>query len=807
MSRLRLRRLTSFLLAASAVVAACGGSDSSSSTNSRQRNVALTADELNSRRALASISASGESVIGISNDGHILQWGRVWNDEMTETTSDISIPITTAKVAANSPYTHIAISTDNKLVTWGMNAADLKKSPANLDLSTVTSLSTDGVTAYAIDTNKKLWGWGNLYDFDPNSRIPADVANLKIVEVATDSGNKSATVALDENGAVHVWGSNPEFTNGAAEFSGITAKHVYFIYNHPTVVTTDGKVIQVGESSRTDLFKNVDVDRIAADGFGNYLAVDTEGKLHLEKSLLEGVSSELLNDLAQYVDEYNEYSSDQVVLQLESGWGFFMLLHDGGDMSFISATWPEATSVPAYFTWKNSTSSISAANGTSFGVSEDYTIKAFHSLGDDAALPSGSDYVQVAAGWNHNLAMKLDGGLVSWGSGPNDNKIPAFEGDVEQIGAGYGFSAALTTYGNLYDWGTFYSPTQTKVARPSTCTSYWKMDVGFANVMALGEDCDTGERVLHIWGDNSYGQADIPEDLDIDNVWRLAITVDCAATLMYDGTIRAWGDCYGGIKDVPSEYTYWRFDLGFGFGVALGFPTDSADEVNADQVVVWGEGSTTDLAPPADLVDITQVVAGRSHILAMDYAGNVYAWGTDTRGETKVPKSLRSYGLPADVEPPKDNGDSAANDVRKRIDAAAVNSSSDYVALANMTSSQVENGAVVQVTTPTPEVVVSALPDQSKASALVAIPAAKSPGLTVGGAVGTSQVVTILGLTKVSKVSFVVPKTIPASIAKVCKITKTSVTAIGKGICDVKVSYTDSKKKARTKSIALIVGG
>jgi hypothetical protein len=117
----------------------------------------------------------------------------------------------------------------------------------------------------------------------------------------------------------------------------------------------------------------------------------------------------------------------------------------------------------------------------------------------------------------------------------------------------------------------------------------------------------------------------------------------------------------------------------------------------------------------------------------------------------------------------------------------------------------VVKGDLIVSVTPTPLTIPALTPiTEEKVITMTALPAAQTPAVQPGKVVTIAAAVKLLGLKKVTKTAFVVPKSVSASSANVCSITKSAVTIKSAGICDVKVSYTDSKKKKRTKSLALV---
>src|SRR5438876_439786 len=141
-----------------------------------------------------------------------------------------------------------------------------------------------------------------------------------------------------------------------------------------------------------------------------------------------------------------------------------------------------------------------------------------------------------------------------------------------------------------------------------------------------------------VWGDNSAGQLDLPNDLT--NVVAIAAGELHSLALLADGRVVAWGYNYYGQCTVP-------IGLEGVVGIAAGEYHSVA--VKADGTVeAWGAGSFnvgTDpyhgqsIVPPG-LTNVAAVAAcgHNSGVLRAD--GTVVAWGSNTSGQTNVPTDL-----------------------------------------------------------------------------------------------------------------------------------------------------------------------
>ena len=70
-----------------------------------------------------------------------------------------------------------------------------------------------------------------------------------------------------------------------------------------------------------------------------------------------------------------------------------------------------------------------------------------------STVPAGNNFVAIAAGYTHSLALKSDGSLVSWGDNSfGQTNVPAGN-DFVAIAAGDFESLALKSDGSLVGWG------------------------------------------------------------------------------------------------------------------------------------------------------------------------------------------------------------------------------------------------------------------------------------------------------------------------------------------------------------------
>lgn len=246
--------------------------------------------------------------------------------------------------------------------------------------------------------------------------------------------------------------------------------------------------------------------------------------------------------------------------------------------------------------------------------------------------------VQISAGSDHVYALKADGTLVGWGFA-GDGRLntprllvqrgndqdgdgwPDYQGnrglvrqepvEWEQVAAGNLHTCAVTTEGEVYCWGDndlgqaeipigllgdqfarwreTPNPRFVKIVAGGyhTCVLEWETTVTAAS--ANGVDAIPAGSIV-CWGDNSAGQINVPG---------------------------APSDAYGDPR--PDDY---RAGLG---GVAA--------DVNGDLGSANSSGKM--------YVDVT---AGANHTCAIRTDGIVECWGSNSHGQIRVPRQLRSGG-------------------------------------------------------------------------------------------------------------------------------------------------------------------
>lgn len=230
-----------------------------------------------------------------------------------------------------------------------------------------------------------------------------------------------------------------------------------------------------------------------------------------------------------------------------------------------------------------------------------------------ADVPTDNDFVQVASGRNHGLALKVDGSIKSWGPDGYGqvSDTPTGTGFKQVAASGYN-SLALSADGSIVSWGSEFSGSVTDTP---TDTGYVQVAGGLQyHSLALKE---SGSIVS--WGWDHLGQVtDSPTSTDFVQV---AAGNHHSLALRTDGSIMSWGfDYYNQVTDTPTGTGFVQVDGGGYHSLAL-----KAD----GSIVSWGRDNYGQVANTPNDTGFVQVAGGRNHSVALKADGSIVSWGND----------------------------------------------------------------------------------------------------------------------------------------------------------------------------------
>lgn len=251
--------------------------------------------------------------------------------------------------------------------------------------------------------------------------------------------------------------------------------------------------------------------------------------------------------------------------------------------------------------------------------------------GVPAPVPGLTGVVQLAAGYEHVLALKSDGTVWAWGynafrelgDGTQTDRatpieVPGLTGIV-QVSASFYDSMALGSDGSVWAWGhngfgELGDGTTTNRATPVRLTGLAgvaQISAGYEHGLAVKSD-----GTVWAWGNNAFGQ------LGLGN------TTNHAAPVQVPGLT--------GVTQVSAGATH---------SLAIAGPngSDSVWAWGDDTDSALGDGATTEQKSPINigLTGITQVSAASNQSAAVSADNKLFIWGLDNFtsiiGPTAVP--------------------------------------------------------------------------------------------------------------------------------------------------------------------------
>ncbi len=268
-----------------------------------------------------------------------------------------------------------------------------------------------------------------------------------------------------------------------------------------------------------------------------------------------------------------------------------------------------------YYKVKNSVGAESAVTSDTITLAgDDFSVVAWgRNTEKQCSVPSlNSDFVAIAGGEAHSLALKADGSVVTWGR--NVGTLPSPNSGFVAIGGGDLHSAFLKSDGSTLGGpgGTSPLPNQNIVA----------IAAGHSHDLGLKSDGS-----IVVWGTKLYGLFNIPFP-NRDFVSVAAGDYHCLG-LKTDGSVVGWGNNNYGQCTVPSPNSGFVAIAGGG-NHSLGLKSDGS-------IVAWGDNRAGQCSVPTPNSNFIAVAAGMYFSLGLKSDGSIVAWGQNTYSQCNVP--------------------------------------------------------------------------------------------------------------------------------------------------------------------------
>jgi uncharacterized delta-60 repeat protein len=558
-------------------------------------------------------------------------------------------------------FHNLALTRHGQVAGWGEGRDGQTTPPASA--SNVVAIAAGGAHSLALRANGTVVGWGR--NWDGQVSVPAAATN--VVSIA---GGWAHSVALRADGSVLVWGNNyyrqAQAPPGMEALAAIAAG-----YYHNVALTPSGRVICWGDSSFGQCHVPPDATNVVAiaAGWGHTLALRADATVltwgdnsYGQATVPPGVSN-VVAIAAGYAQSVAVQADGTVV-----AWGdglrgsasapvglkgvaaiacgedhTLFLLANGSPIiappvdsctSFVGGqlTVPRSvvSSLPTRYQWYRDNNALALATNavlivTNLQSSESgaYSLRA--SNGSDEVVSRGTAVAVQDGPWvtlnpQHQVAVpsqpfclvangggatplsfewRFNGGSIAEGSNLHGahTKALCFDGVLQSNAGEYQFVV--------------------RNPRGSVTSSVVKLTV----------------TALAVWGDDNYGQKDIP--LEATDLVAIAAGGAHNLALRSDGRVVAWGGNSFGQTAIPTG-------TGTAIAIAAGSAHSLALRANGT-VFAWGDNSAGQAAVPARATNVVAIAAGGNASAALRADGSLVLWGS----QSTVPGSWQNLEMVA----------------------------------------------------------------------------------------------------------------------------------------------------------------
>ncbi|MDM8005952.1 MAG: thrombospondin type 3 repeat-containing protein [Phycisphaerae bacterium] len=508
---------------------------------------------------------------------------------------------------------------------WGDNNYGQTTTPAGEDFK---AIAVGGYHSLALRHDGSIVGWG--YNNLGQTAVPAGNDFVAL------SAGLEHSVALRADGSLVAWGSNAQGQTNVPVIGVYTA--VSSGYEHNVALRSDGAMVTWGDNSFGQ-------DNVPA---GNVFIAVSAGAYH---NLALRADGSLVawgrNDAGQTnVPAGNDF------VAISSGTYHCLALRSNG--SVVCWGWNHAgqSDAPA----GNNFVSIAGGHDQSLAIRADGSIVAWGKNGQaQAYVPSGTGYLSVAAKLGHSLALTLPS---STPEDCNGNRVPDdcdLAAGTETDCDGNGVPDECDVSSRDPDDDGSVSPDCNHNDLPDVCDLAEDCN---ANGVPDTCDVDPGGRKIVAWGDNYYGQLNVPAGEDF-----VAVSAGTyhSVALRADGSLVGWGRNVYGEATVPGGNDFVAVSAGNFYSLVLrkdgsvtGWGDNAYGQLNypPDRYIAISAGGNHSLALGADgsIVqagygagtqpagsDFRMIAAGAAHGLALRSDGTVAAWGNNYYGQANAP--------------------------------------------------------------------------------------------------------------------------------------------------------------------------
>jgi alpha-tubulin suppressor-like RCC1 family protein len=609
---------------------------------------------------VVAVAAGRSHNLVLNENGRVVGWG----DNFSGQTNMLG-PATGIIAIVSKAERNLALQGGGTLIASGTVWDGNSSVPATIPLELGEVIGVAAGLGHTLvlrsDGTVAAWGW----NYFGQANVPAGLINVVAV-----AGGRGHSLALQADGRVIAWGDN-QFGQASVPAGLTNALAVAAGDAFSLALRADGTVVAWGRSDRGQTNIPAGLAKVAAIAAGEYhgLALKADGTL------------------AAWGQHRNGRTFLPVTLPEEATNVVAIAAGADHDLALVGGGRPVIESPLA--------DREVARGGTVYlqAVASGARPLSFQWKRNGVDVPGATNSVlmltdaQPADGGAYSLSVSnAFGGVTSRQALLNVVPLLITKSPLRHVGfVGENFTFAVEAQSSVplsYQWqengtdlpgATAPWLTLTNLSLSRTGTRY---SVVLSNAYGMVETTPAELSVGHVaaWGQNHYGQAQVPEAMT--NVIAVAAGYGYNVALKTDSTVMAWGYNKWGQSDVPAGLTNVVAIDADGYSAALradgtvvvwggvdyyttNVPPMAVDVVaiacgggntlalRADGIVIaWGISyspqmhPSTRLSVPSGLSNVVAIAGGDYHALALRSDGTVVAWGLGSFGETNIPPGL-----------------------------------------------------------------------------------------------------------------------------------------------------------------------
>jgi len=511
-----------------------------------------------------------------------------------------------------------APAVNGQAIVWGNTYANLHRIPA-ITTSNVAQIAMGSHHALALMNTGKVVGWGT--NLQGELTIPPSLSDVIQISVGI-----THSVALKNNGNVVMWGAPASNVLSPTVTLPTNVVQIAAGDRHTVLLRSDGTVLVTGGQAIQRTIRPVLVGKTVvavAAGSDVSFALTNTGALYAwgkNMTIPLSAASDVVRVFAQGGIYAALRSDNQLII-----WGDVATLIPDSTATVISAS----SGCPCIFV--PNMSSIRTIEVAKWGIGivrRTGQVMTMARSGSSVPITMPSRMLQLGMHPSHSAGVALQSiDMASNGSTPTVTAVPLTLRLPREI----------NPPGKLRVWG---GPSLIRTVPISATNAIIQVVAGAHHAVVLRSD---GKVVA--WGENAYGQTNVPSDLfiarDTTNPLRivmLAAGMNHTLALRANGSVVAWGsDDYSQVTATATWANVVQITAGARHSMAL---------LRDGTVIGGGDNSYGQLNQPL-LRNVIKISAGGWHTAALMSDGSVVAWGRNQFGQTQIPTSIKGIDVVA----------------------------------------------------------------------------------------------------------------------------------------------------------------